>query len=355
MSILQASERNLMSTSQFKNKTALVTGANSGLGFEAVAQLAEAGYGRVILACRTLEKGAQAKRELAERVGTDQFETLAVDVASIDSAKAASAELIKRGHKIDALLLNAGLVSGKELRKSIDGIEITFAASLIGHHIMTRQLLDANMLSNGARIVIVGSGAANNDAPPFMGMSVYDFGTGDPTVFGENLHDAMIAFSKGEKPDTYTSQRYYATTKLFSAWWSAEVDRQFGDRVSAFTVGPGPNMGTKAGRHQTGFTKFLMSTFMPLISRVMGINQPISAGAKRYLDVLHNVGQDFISGRTYASPIKRGIGPLTIADFPHIVDVERQQIAWRVLNKLTGFGENRIIVESPNYQTSLKD
>ena len=93
--------------------TALVTGANAGLGFEASAQLAEAGYGRVILACRTLEKAEAAKRALAARVGSDPFETLAVDVSSIESAKAASDELVRRGHSIDALLLNAGSVLRK--------------------------------------------------------------------------------------------------------------------------------------------------------------------------------------------------------------------------------------------------
>ena len=52
----------MTSTNQFVDNTALVTGANSGLGFEAAAQLAEAGYGRVILACRTLEKAETARQ-----------------------------------------------------------------------------------------------------------------------------------------------------------------------------------------------------------------------------------------------------------------------------------------------------
>ncbi|MBW2405489.1 MAG: SDR family NAD(P)-dependent oxidoreductase, partial [Deltaproteobacteria bacterium] len=95
---------------QFSNKTALVTGANSGLGFEAAAQLAEAGYSRVILACRTLDKAEAAKQALAERVGIDPFETLEVDVSSVESANAAGDELIRRGHSIDTLLLNAGMI-----------------------------------------------------------------------------------------------------------------------------------------------------------------------------------------------------------------------------------------------------
>ncbi|MCI0856584.1 MAG: SDR family NAD(P)-dependent oxidoreductase, partial [Chloroflexi bacterium] len=50
-----------------ENQTALVTGANAGLGFDAAAQLAERGYGHVILACRTIEKAEAARKELVER------------------------------------------------------------------------------------------------------------------------------------------------------------------------------------------------------------------------------------------------------------------------------------------------
>lgn len=55
--------------SDYSDKTVLVTGANSGLGFEAAAQLAEAGWGKVILACRTVEKAEAAKAKLVERTG----------------------------------------------------------------------------------------------------------------------------------------------------------------------------------------------------------------------------------------------------------------------------------------------
>lgn len=49
----------------------------------------------------------------------------------------------------------------------------------------------------------------------------------------------MLAFVKGAKPEKYDSQRYYTTTKLFPAWWSAAMARRFGERISIFTVGPG--------------------------------------------------------------------------------------------------------------------
>ena len=227
------------SVDQFVNKTALVTGANSGLGFEAAAQLAEAGYGRVILACRTLDKAEAAKRALAERTGADPFETLEVDVSSIESARAASDELVRRGNPVDTLLLNAGMVSGEAMNKTVDGLEVAFASSIIGHHVMTLGLLDAGVIPDGARVVIAGSESANNDLPAMMDMQVYDFATDAPREFGDNLRDAMIRFARGVKPEKFNGTRYYATTKVFTSWWSAALARRLGGRIGVFTVSPG--------------------------------------------------------------------------------------------------------------------
>ena len=324
------------SNSPFAEQTALVTGANSGLGFEAAAQLAEAGYGRVILACRTLTKAEGAKTALAERVGLNPFETLAVDVSSIESARAAGDELVRRAQPIHALLLNAGMVSGEHMNKSVDGLEIAFASSIIGHHLMTMRLLDAGLLPQGARVVIAGSEAANNDLPAMMDMQVYEFATGDSKEFGDNLHDAMINFIKGAKPEKFKGTRYYSTTKLFTAWWSAAMARIFGDRVWVFTVSPGSNMSTNAARHTTGFKRFLFTKVMPLLGPIMGMDQPVSKGAKRYIDVLHGVGGDYANGKTYTSKPKKMIGPLQEMTHAHLLDVERQEIAWTVLGELTG-------------------
>ena len=92
----------------YSDKTALVTGANSGLGFEAAAQLAEAGWGKIILACRTEDKAEAAGARLIERTGKDPFSGLAVDTAEVASANAACDQLRERSERIDFLLLNAG-------------------------------------------------------------------------------------------------------------------------------------------------------------------------------------------------------------------------------------------------------
>jgi NAD(P)-dependent dehydrogenase (short-subunit alcohol dehydrogenase family) len=329
------------SVNQFENKTALVTGANSGLGFEAAAQLAEAGYGRVILACRTLEKAEIAKEALSARVGADPFETLEVDVSSLESARAASDELVRRGSVIDTLLLNAGMVSGEAMNKTVDGLEVAFASSIIGHHVMTVRLTESGVLRNGAQVVIAGSEAANNDLPAMMDMKLYDFATEAPKEFGDNLHDAMVTFATGAKPESFHSTRYYATTKVFTSWWSAAIARRFGDRISVYTVSPGSNMSTNAARHTTGFKNFLFAKLMPAIGPAIGMGMHVSVGAKRYLDVLHGIGGPYTNGKTYTSRPKKLIGPLHEMTHPHLLDVERQETAWTVLSELTGTDERQ--------------
>jgi len=337
----QYQERNTVmksskSTNQFEGKTACVTGANSGLGFEAAAQLAEAGYSRVILACRTIEKAETAKQALAERVGSDPFETLEVDVSSIASAQAASDELVRRGHPIDSLLLNAGMVSGDDMNKSVDGLEVAFASSIIGHHVMTIRLLDAGILPESARIVIAGSEAARNDLPAMMGMKLYDFATDAPEEFGDNLYDAMVSFAKGAQPELFSGSRYYATTKVFTSWWAAAMAHQYGEHISVFAVSPGSNLATNAARHTTGFKSFLFTKVMPALGPSLGMDQPVPVGAKRYVDVLHGHNGDYINGKTYMSKPKKFVGPIHEQTTAHLLDVERQEAAWKVLGELTG-------------------
>ena len=147
-----------------ENDTALVTGANAGLGFDAAAQLAERGYGKVILACRTIEKAETARQQLVERVGQGVFDVLAIDVADLEASKRAAETLIKRDSTIDLLVLNAGLARQK-LEHTAQGIEMTLAASLFGHHLLTMELLAAGRLAADAHIVIAGSESARGEGP----------------------------------------------------------------------------------------------------------------------------------------------------------------------------------------------
>ena len=111
----------------------------------------------------------------------------------------------------------------------------------------------------------------------------------------------MLAFVKGAGSARFNGFRTYATAKVFASWWSAAMAAKHGDKVSVFAVSPGSNTSTNAGRNQTGFKKFAFGRVMPLIGRFMGMDMPVSEGAKRYLDVLHGTPSQYENGASYMS------------------------------------------------------
>lgn len=317
------------------SKRVLVTGASSGLGFEAAAQLAEAGYGSIVLAARTDDKAARARDELVERTGRDVFETVGADVSLIEESERAAGDLIGRGRPFDALLLNAGMVPN-ELDRTAEGFEIAFASSIVGHHVITTRLIDAGLLSPRARVVIVGSEAANDDLPKAMGMSVAEFAKGDD--FDRLAFDAGFAeFATGEQP-RFDAKDQYATTKVISSWWSAALQRRYEGRYDFFTVSPGANMGTNASRHVRGSFKLLIG-LMKRIGHLVGMNMPVSEGSRRYVDVLLGRG-DFEPGRTYTSKPKKMTGDVVARSGSHLVDRRRQDAGLEMLGDLiAGVGQ----------------
>jgi hypothetical protein len=227
------------------------------------------------------------------------------------------------------------MVSGDTMRKTPDGLEEAFAASIIGHHVLATRLLDAGAIVEGSRIVIAGSEAANGNLPGMFDMKLFDFADGEPAQFGNELHAAMRSFARGERPDVFNPTRYYATTKAFVAWWAAATQRRYDERVSVYAVSPGASMGTNAARHTKGFKRFLFTKVMPALGPLLGVDQPVPVAAKRYIDVLLG-GDALVRGGTYTSAPKKMVGPIEQATYEHLLDETRQEAAYAVLGELTG-------------------
>jgi NAD(P)-dependent dehydrogenase (short-subunit alcohol dehydrogenase family) len=137
-------------------KTIVVTGANAGLGFFASEQLARAGAS-VVLACRNPSRADAAARAIRARVPGAAVSTVALDVASLVSVRAASAELLGL-ERIDGLVLNAGIVHPPRRREfSADGLELVLATNYLGHFALTAELLPALLRTPGSRVVALGS------------------------------------------------------------------------------------------------------------------------------------------------------------------------------------------------------
>lgn len=319
-----------------RNKTALVTGANAGLGFEAAAQLAEAGWGKVILACRTVEKAQAARAQLAERTGNDPFSSLAIDTSEVDAAQAAVAELTERGERIDFLLLNAG-ASKKDITRNSAGYEITYASTLVGHHVLTMGALEQGLLTADARIVIAGSEGARSNMP---GMSIYDI-----EKLADAHHDGDLAKTIGslfrlELPEqkSFKNMNEYVTAKLIVAWWVAEVAKKLPQGMTINCVSPGANIDTSFARDAPAAMRYVMIPMMKLIGPIMGMNGPIANGAKRYLDAAERGADD--TGQFYATAHpKKLVGPVGLQEsFPQFFDDDGHRAALEAMVDLTGVG-----------------
>ena len=138
-------------------RVAVVTGANTGLGLETARELA-AKNATVVLAVRDLAKGESARADIAAGVPDADVSVQALDLASLDSIRSASAELHERFDAIDLLVNNAGVMFTPK-STTADGFELQLGVNHLGHFALTGLLLDRMLPVDGSRIVTVSSGA----------------------------------------------------------------------------------------------------------------------------------------------------------------------------------------------------
>ncbi|HYX39247.1 MAG TPA: SDR family oxidoreductase [Oligoflexus sp.] len=138
-----------------KGKTALVTGANGGIGL-ATAQGLAAGGANVILGCRNLYKAEEARAIILQRHPEAEVDVMALDLANIMNIKSA-AEVLKRRHpRLDILINNAGVMS-LQRQETRDGFELTFGVNHLGTFALTQTLLPLVTAAPQGRIVTLSS------------------------------------------------------------------------------------------------------------------------------------------------------------------------------------------------------
>jgi NAD(P)-dependent dehydrogenase (short-subunit alcohol dehydrogenase family) len=136
-------------------RTVVVTGANSGLGYETVRALAGAGA-RTVLACRGPEKAEAAAAQVRREHPGARLEVLALDLANLSSIEAFAAELADRYGPIDVLCNNAGVMA-LPFRQTSDGFEMQFGTNHLGHFALTLRLLPLLERASAGRVVTVSS------------------------------------------------------------------------------------------------------------------------------------------------------------------------------------------------------
>ena len=139
-------------------KTVIITGANSGLGFETAKKIAKNMNYSLILACRTIEHGEKAREEIIKETGNKNIKVLKIDTSVLSSVRNFAEEFQKLNIKLDRLICNAGISS---MHKGIteEGFELVFATNYLGHFLLTNLLLP--YMNEDARIINVTSDMHN--------------------------------------------------------------------------------------------------------------------------------------------------------------------------------------------------
>ena len=137
-------------------RTALVTGANSGIGFHAALELARKGA-HVLLACRDPSRGRAARTAILQQVPAASIELVQLDLADIGSVQRLASQVLDRGEGLDLLINNAGVMAVPHRQTTAQGFELQFGTNHLGHFALTGRLLPALLACPGSRVVTVSS------------------------------------------------------------------------------------------------------------------------------------------------------------------------------------------------------
>ncbi|KUH98144.1 SDR family NAD(P)-dependent oxidoreductase [Mycobacterium sp. IS-3022] len=283
-------------------RTAIVTGANSGLGYDTAAALADKGA-QVVLAVRNLDKGTEARDRIKAASPNAVVTLQELDLSSLDSVRRAADELRAAHPRIDLLINNAGVmyVPNRELTR--DGFEMQFGTNHLGHFALTGLLLDHLLPVDGSRIVTVSS-------------------------VGHRIM-ARIRFEDPNFETGYNRVQAYGQSKLANLLFTYELQRRLklkGAPTIAAAAHPGFS-DTELMRYLPGFIPDFM--WKP-------VTQPADKGA---LPTLRAATDPAVQGGQYYGP--DGIGevkghPKLVASSEQSHNEDIQRRLWSMSEELTG-------------------
>ena len=291
------------------NKSILITGANAGLGKDTARQLALIEHTeKIYLACRNEVKAKVAKADLEKITGRKIFEIIIMDVSDPNSVKNAVANLLE---PIDALIMNAGGMGGKTpFKVTTENTTQMFASNLLGHIILTDELLKANKLKKVA--VYAGSEAARGIKS--MKLAAPKLNTYSVEEFSSIINGSF--FTKKQDP-----MECYALIKYMAALWMTAQTRKYSD-IKFITMSPGATGGTNAMNDLNGVKRFAYKyILMPFLLPLLGISHGLETGAKRFIKAITDTS--LINGVFYASKSNKPIGEIVnqntfLSDFDNI-------------------------------------
>ena len=141
-----------------KQKVCIITGGNSGIGKAAAIQIAQQGH-KVIIACRSQQRGAAALADIRQQANSNNVELMLVDMSLQSSIRAFAQAFLARYEVLDVLIQNAAVfdIRQKKIEFTSEGVESVWATNHVGPVLLTELLLDALKRSEQGRIITISS------------------------------------------------------------------------------------------------------------------------------------------------------------------------------------------------------
>jgi NAD(P)-dependent dehydrogenase (short-subunit alcohol dehydrogenase family) len=282
-----------------RGKVAIVTGANSGIGYETARALVAKG-GQVIMACRSMEKGQAALGEIRAEHPDGAVELMELDLADLSSVKRFAEEFLNSHDQLDLLINNAGVMMMPELSRTADGFEMQFDTNHLGHFALTGLLLETINNTPEARVVNISS-------------TMHRFG---------RLH-----FDNLNAEESYSPQGAYSASKLANLLFTYELQRRF-ESADVETISTASHPGFTATNLQRH------SALYRFIGNVMAMRP-----AQGALPTLYAATESGVDGGSYYGPD----GLMEARGYPKRVGSNKRshdravaERLWTVSEELTG-------------------
>ncbi|MFP3463940.1 oxidoreductase [Leifsonia sp. SIMBA_070] len=289
-------------------RTAIVTGANSGLGLVTATELARHGA-QVVLAVRRPASGETAADGIRAAVPGAKLEVRTLDVASLASVRAFAAEIAAEYDSIDLLVNNAGAENLAGRRSTVDGFEFHLGTNMLGHFALTGLLLDTITRGAGPRVVSLSS------------------------ITHKRAH---LDFDDLQSEEHFDANRAYGASKLATTTFGIELDRRLrkaGSPIISTIAHPGlsrSNFIDSAWKDRSAAAQLLGRLFSAIAT------QPTEQGA---LNQLHAATAPGVHGGDFFGPGGRGerTGHVTrVAASKEAQDPTVGQRLWSAAEVLTG-------------------
>lgn len=308
------------------NKTIIITGGNSGLGYECAQNIAKTNKDTyIVLACRNSDKTMSAVNSLINSTGNRNISKLEIDLSSLESVR----NFVKiftdsKFPPLYAIVCNAGIQIVNGTRYTEDGFELTFGVNHLGHFLLVNMLLEK--MDNG-RVVFVSSDTHDPAQKTGMPEPVY------------NKAELLAYPNRSEISLSGTAR--YTTSKLCNIYCTYElaerIRSQTNKNITVNAFNPGMMPGTGLARDYSPFLKFMWKYIMPIMILFQKNVNTVKKSGRALASLITNDELDNVSGKYFDGTKEIGSSKLSY-------NLENQNDLWRTSVELVQLKQNETII-----------